>query len=74
VTGCSRNDSFCDGSCIMIQGMGSIVMQDHICGHKVLTDVYYILELKSNIVNLGMLEEKGFKLKGKHGKLCVYDQ
>lgn len=51
-----------------------MVMQDHNHGHKVLTDVYYIPELKSNIVNLGQLEEKGFKYVGENGRLCMFDQ
>lgn len=54
--------------------MGSIVMQNRNKGHKVLTEVYYIPELKSNIVSLGQLEEKGFKYVGENGRLCVYDQ
>jgi hypothetical protein len=45
----------------MIQDMGSVVMRDQDAGHKVLTNVYYIPELKNNIVSLGRLEEKGFK-------------
>ena len=65
---------FGDGSRVKIQGMGSVVMQDRNHGHKVLTDVYYIPELKSNIVSLGQLEEKGFKYVGENGRLCVYDQ
>ena len=43
-------------------------------GHKVLTDVYYIPELKSNIVSLGQLEEEGFKYVGEDGRMCVFDQ
>jgi hypothetical protein len=65
---------FGDGSCVRIQGMGSVVIQDCHNGHKVLTDVYYIPKLKSNIVSLGQLEEKGFKYVGENGRLCVYDQ
>jgi hypothetical protein len=42
-----------DGSRVTIQGMGSVVMQDQSRGHKVLTDVYYIPEMKCNIVSLG---------------------
>jgi hypothetical protein len=64
---------FSDGSHVRIQGMGSIIMQDRNEGHKVLTDVYYIPELKSNIVSLGKLEEKGSTFKGENGKLFVYD-
>jgi hypothetical protein len=56
--------SFGDGSRVKIQGMGSVVMQDHSSGHKVLTDVYYIPKMKSNIVSLGQLEEKGFTYEG----------
>jgi hypothetical protein len=58
----------------MIQDMGSVVMRDQDAGHKVLTNVYYIPELKNNIVSLGRLEEKGFKYEGGNDKLCVYDQ
>lgn len=65
---------FGDGSCVKIQGMGSVVIQDRCKVHKVLTDVYYIPELKSNIVSLGQLEEKGFKYEGRNGSLCIYDQ
>jgi hypothetical protein len=66
--------SFGDVSRVKIHGMGSVVMQDHSSGHKVLTDVYYIPEMKSNIVSLGQLEEKGFTYEGGNGRLCVYDQ
>jgi hypothetical protein len=65
---------FSDGSCVKIQGMGSVVIQDRCKGHKVLTDVYYIPELKSNIISLGPLEEKRFKYEGRNGSLCIYDQ
>lgn len=51
-----------------------MVMNDHRAGHKVLTGIYYIPELKSNIVSLGQLEEKGFKYQGENGNLCVYYQ
>ncbi|CAD6213239.1 unnamed protein product [Miscanthus lutarioriparius] len=63
-----------DGSRIEIHGVGSVVMQGHQQQHKVLTDVYYIRKLKSNIVSLGQLEEKGFKVTLEDGKLCVFDQ
>jgi hypothetical protein len=62
---------FGDGSRIEIQ---AVVMQGRHQQHKVLTYVYYIPKLKSNIVGLGQLEEKGFKVTLGHGKMCVYDQ
>lgn len=65
---------FGDGSRVEIQGIGSVVIQGHHQQHKVLTNVYYIPKLKSNIVSLGQLEEKGLKVTLGDGKLCVYDQ
>jgi len=65
---------FGDGSRVEIQGVGSVVIQDRQHGHKVLTDVYYIPQLKSNIISLGQLEEKGFKYLGENGRLRVFDQ
>jgi hypothetical protein len=44
---------FGDGSHVEIHGVGSVVMQDRHNEHKVLTDVYYIPKLRSNIVSLG---------------------
>ena len=65
---------FGDGSHVEIHGVGSVVIQGRHQQHKVLTDVYYISKLKSNIVSLGKLEEKGFKVVLEDGKLCVFDQ
>jgi hypothetical protein len=64
---------FGDGSRVEIHGIGSVVMQDHHQAHKLLTDVYYIPKLRSNIVSLGQLEEKGFEVSLKNGKLRVFD-
>ena len=65
---------FGDGSRVEIHGIGSMVIQGCHQQHKVLTDVYYIPKLKSNIVSLGQLEEKGFKVVLEICKLCVFDQ
>ena len=65
---------FGDGSRVEIEGIGSVVVQGRHQEHKVLTDVYYIPKLRSNIVSLGQLEEKGFRGALGSGKLCVYDQ
>jgi hypothetical protein len=65
---------FGDGSRVKITGLGSMVLKDRRNGHKVLTDVYYIPKLKSNIVSMGQLEEKGFTVTLGNGRLCVFDQ
>jgi hypothetical protein len=64
---------FGDGSRVEIEGIGSMVMQDRHNAHKVLTEVYYIPKLRSNIVSLGQLEEKGFEVTLGKGKMCVFD-
>ena len=53
---------FGDGSLVAIKGMGSVMLQTKKDGHKVLTEVYFIPKLKSNIVSLGQLEEGGCKV------------
>jgi hypothetical protein len=63
---------FSDGSRVEIQGIGSVVVQGRHQQHKVLTNVYYIPKLKSNIVNLGQLEGNGLKATLGDGKLCVF--
>jgi hypothetical protein len=62
---------FGDGSRVEIKGIRSVVMQGCHGQHKVLTYVYYIPALKSSIVSLGQLEEKGLKCTLGDGKLCV---
>jgi hypothetical protein len=65
---------FGDGSSVEIHGLGSMVIQGRQQEHKVLTDIYYIPKLKSNIVSLGQLEEKGFEVSLKNGRCSVLDQ
>jgi len=64
---------FGDDSCVEIQGLGSVVIQGRPQEHKVLTDVYYISKLKSNIVSLSQLEELGCEISMKNGKMSVFD-
>lgn len=64
---------FGDGSYVEIHGLGSMVMQGRHEQHKVLTDVFYIPKLKSNIISLGQLEERGFEVSLKNGRLKVLD-
>jgi hypothetical protein len=64
---------FGDGSYVEIQGLDSMVMQGQHQEDKVLTDVYYIPKLKSNIISLGQLEERGCEVSLKNGRLNVLD-
>jgi hypothetical protein len=64
---------FGDGSSVSIEGIGSMIMTGHSGEHKVLTNVYYIPKLQSNIVSLGQLEEAGCKVILEDGWLQIFD-
>jgi len=64
---------FGDGSCVEIRGLGSVIMEGRDQQHKVLTNIYYIPKLKSNIISLGQLEEAGCDVRLHNGKLTVVD-
>ncbi|CAD6257884.1 unnamed protein product [Miscanthus lutarioriparius] len=64
---------FVDGSSVEICGLGAVVIQGRHDQHKVLTNVYYIPKLKSNIVSLGQLEEAGCDIRLFDGRLKVFD-
>ena len=51
-----------------------MVIQGRRQEHKVLTDIYYIPQLKSSIVSLGQLEEKGYEVSLKNGRCSVTDK
>lgn len=72
-TSVSGTVRFGDGSLVPIEGMGSVMLQTKKQSHKVLTEVYYIPKLKSNIVSLGQLEEGGCKVVLENGFCSVYD-
>ena len=63
---------FGDGSLVEIEGIGSVMLQSK-QGHKVLTEVYLIPKLKSNIISLGQLEEGGCKVVIEDGYCDVFD-
>ena len=47
---------------VEIAGRDTILFVSSRGHHKVLSDVYYIPKLKSNIISLGQLEERGWKI------------
>jgi hypothetical protein len=69
----SGSVKFGDGSTVKICGLGSVVMKTRQGDHKVLTSVYYIPQLKSNIISLGQLEEAGYDIRLFAGRLKVFD-
>jgi len=65
---------FGDDSTVEIQGKGTIVFQGKRGDQWVLSDVYYIPKLKSNLVSLGQLTEIGYKVMLDDDELEVCDK
>ena len=65
---------FGDGKTVPILGRGMVVFEAKTSEHKILTDVYYIPMLKTNIISLGQLEERGCKIVLEDGYLWGYDR
>ncbi|XP_013633311.1 PREDICTED: uncharacterized protein LOC106339020 [Brassica oleracea var. oleracea] len=65
---------FGDDSRIDIKGKGSILFVSQNGSKKVLADVYYIPDLKSNIISLGQATESGCEIKMKDGYLTLHDK
>jgi Zinc knuckle len=65
---------FGDGSSVEIQGRGSILFECFTGEHRLLTNVYYIPRLKSNIISLGQLDENGCRIVIERGVLSVLDR
>lgn len=64
---------FGDGSVVDICGRGNMIFQCKNLEHKMLTEVYYIPQLRSNILSLGQLDENGCKIVVEDGNLTIFD-
>lgn len=65
---------FGDDSSIDIKGKGSILFLSKNGDKKVLADVCYIPDLRSNIIILGQATEAGCEISMKKDDLTIYDQ
>ncbi|GJT89234.1 zinc finger, CCHC-type containing protein [Tanacetum coccineum] len=65
---------FGDGSYVQINGRGSILLGCKNNKQKIVSDIYYIPNLKSNILSLGQLTEIGCKIIMDGNKLTLYDK
>lgn len=65
---------FGDDSCIDIKGKGSIRFVFKGGEKKVLHNVYYIPDLKRNIISLGQATESGCEVQMKEDLLMLYDR
>jgi hypothetical protein len=62
---------FGDGSRVTIQGRGTIIFRCQNSEHHALTDVYYIPQLRSSIISIGQLDERGSEVLIKDGVLRI---
>uniref|UniRef100_A0ACD5Z920 Uncharacterized protein n=1 Tax=Avena sativa TaxID=4498 RepID=A0ACD5Z920_AVESA len=65
---------FGDGSLVEIEGRGSALFIAESGEHRVLTEVYHIPKLRSNIISLGQLDENGCKYTADDGLMTVWDR
>nr|GFB92671.1 zinc finger, CCHC-type [Tanacetum cinerariifolium] len=65
---------FGDGSYVQIKGRGSILLDCRDQKQKIVSDVYYIPNLKSNILSIGHLTEIGCKVIMDRNKLTLHDK
>ena len=64
---------FGDDSCVEICGRGSILFQNKADEQKLVTDIYYIPNLKSSILSLGQATEAGCEVKMRQDYLTLHD-
>ncbi|KAD7477730.1 hypothetical protein E3N88_00866 [Mikania micrantha] len=69
----SRRVRFGDGSFVEIEGKGSILLECKNKEQRVISHVYYIPNLKNNILSLGQLTENGCKVLLERDSLYLYD-
>src|SRR5579859_788977 len=65
---------FGDGSRVTIRGQGTVLFRCKNGEQRALTDVYFIPQLRSSIVSLGQLDERGSKVLIKDGVLRIQDR
>nr|GEX91091.1 zinc finger, CCHC-type [Tanacetum cinerariifolium] len=64
---------FGDGSYIEIKGKGSILIECDDEKQRIISHIYYILDLKSNLLSLGQFTEIGCKVVIEDDELRIYD-
>ncbi|XP_068329911.1 uncharacterized protein [Pyrus communis] len=69
----SDNVSFGDKSKIPVKGKGNILIPLKNGGHQIISNVYYVPNMKSNIMSLGQLLERGYDIHMKNYSLFLRD-
>ena len=69
----SGNVSFGDDAKIPVKGNGSILIRLKDRRHQFISNVYYVPNMKNNILSLGQLLEKGYDIHMKDRSLSIRD-
>ncbi|KAE8666843.1 hypothetical protein F3Y22_tig00112490pilonHSYRG00048 [Hibiscus syriacus] len=69
----SGNVSFGDDSAIAVKGRGNILIRLKDGRHQFISNVYYVPNMKSNILSLGQLVEKGYDIHINNYNLSIKD-
>jgi len=64
---------FGDDSCLNSKGIGCVVLRDSSDREVVIDGVLYVPSLKTKLLSLGQLLQKGFIMEMKENGLNVYD-
>lgn len=60
-----------NGTRMRIEGKGSVLLK--VDGHtQVVPDVFYVPQLKNNLLSIGQLQEKGLAILFQQGKCSIY--
>ena len=70
---CKAFVTFGDSSKIPVKGKGKILIQLKNGNHDFISDVYYVPDMKNNILSLGQLLEKGYDISMKNLSLSIKD-
>ena len=65
------NVSFGDDSTIVVKGRGNILIRLKYGRHQFISNIYYVPNMKSNILSLGQLLEKGYDIHMKDYNLSI---
>ncbi|XP_068319497.1 uncharacterized protein [Pyrus communis] len=78
---CGKKDLFCDSfresvklgndSSLIVQGKGSVRMEVNDIIH-VITSVFYVPDLRNNLLSIGQLQKKGLTVLIQHGKCKIF--
>ncbi|GAU10148.1 hypothetical protein TSUD_420080, partial [Trifolium subterraneum] len=68
-----RGRGFGDESKVAVKGKGNVLIRLKNGDHQFISNVYYVPNMKSNILSLGQLLEKGYDIQLKNNNLSIRD-